>query len=141
MIVFTPPSHCAHWLQMLFPSIDSLTSDYCRLVTSPKSTDCTSGYRMTKFLLNHFIDPTLVQLSVFSRVSLSQGEDGRVSLIKCLLAVLRDHVMKGGRSLVRASLTAPMYGVIQAIRSVLEEMNIRSYSYSIAGVIIVHYSH
>ena len=80
---------------------------------------------MTKFLIRHALTLTILHLSKLTCTTLVEGEHPNVLLIKCLLDVLNDHVTIGSRDLIKASLIAPMYGIIQSIRGALEDINMR----------------
>ena len=47
------------------------------------------------------------------------------SVVWVLLGVLRGHVTTAKADLLSSSLTAPMYGVLQAIRAAMETVSIR----------------
>ena len=85
---------------------------------------------MTKFLLRHHPQATAEWLSVKTN-TLPQGggivAKGEWSMLvmRSLFSILKDHVTQAGRSLVNASITNPMHGVLQSIRSIWEEINVR----------------
>lgn len=100
--------------------INQLIADYPRLIASPKSSDCSSGYRLTQLLVRHFLEATVSQLS--NNGTIAPELDPSISMINCLLDILESHVAQSTLNLMKASVTTPMYGVVQALRAVIDEL-------------------
>ena len=97
-----------------------------QLIISPKSTDCSAGYRLIQFLIKRLLKPFANLLtSIASIPSQSETECDTTSVIQSLLTVVNRHMICAERSLVDASINTPMYGIIQSIRGVWEEINFR----------------
>ena len=64
--------------------------------------------------------------SLYSQGSESSSHlSAQLSVGWCLVRILHRHLAKARTDLVEASITAPMYGVLQSLRSVLETIEIR----------------
>ncbi len=66
----------------------------------------------------------LIVILVYTCIAplLSNGEDPIISTLLLLCQLLRDHMTSAKADLVQASISSPMYGLLQSIRTILETL-------------------
>ena len=59
------------------------------------------------------------------RMQLTITDESSISIIRILLEILQWQLVEAETSLIKASISAPMYGVIQSIHAALENIDLR----------------
>eukprot|EP00731_Ephydatia_muelleri_P031202 Em0022g716a len=106
---------------------------FFELVRSPKATDCSSAAYLLKCFNFHdgsrfnslLLEIVCNHRKLDKRMQLTITDESSISIIRILLEILQWQLVEAETSLIKASISAPMYGVIQSIHAALENIDLR----------------